>query len=61
MAEISSKDKNTVSLIQKTKTSNHTCKICGELALYSHYGALVCPACKIFFKRYAEKQQVSQI
>ena len=36
------------------------CLICDDSAVYSHFGAVVCSSCKMFFKRNAEKKQVSR-
>jgi len=33
--------------------------MCGALAQYSYYGAIVCHSCKVFFKRTAEHGQVN--
>jgi uncharacterized Zn finger protein (UPF0148 family) len=43
---------------QRSKRLPTQCKICGALALYSHFGVVVCPSCKMFFKRNAQKNQV---
>ncbi len=43
-----------------TKTAENECKICGDSARYSYFGAIVCESCKMFFKRNAaNEQQVS--
>ena len=50
---------------QPTPTKNRsfrspsTCQICAESAIYSHYGAVVCSSCKMFFKRNGKKKRVS--
>ena len=48
------------SMANRSFRSQKTCQICGESAIYSYYGAVVCSSCKMFFKRNAEKKQVSR-
>jgi uncharacterized Zn finger protein (UPF0148 family) len=43
---------------QRSKKLPTECKICGAPALYSYVGAVVCPSCKIFFRRNAQIKQV---
>jgi len=43
---------------QRSKKLPSDCKICGAPALYSYFGAVVCPSCKIFFRRNARIKQV---
>jgi hypothetical protein len=42
-----------------SKETLQQCKICGASALHSHFGAMTCFPCKMFFKRNAETRQVS--
>ncbi len=42
-----------------TMTSPYMCKVCGDSAQYSYYGAIVCQSCKVFFRRNAKCQSVS--
>jgi len=51
-------DLQSTSVAKKSKKDPSECKICGDPALYSYCGAIVCPSCKIFFKRNAETKQV---
>jgi len=44
---------------QTTTTSPYVCKVCGDSAQYSYYGAIVCQSCKVFFRRNANSQSVS--
>lgn len=34
------------------------CKVCGDAARYSYFGAMACESCKMFFKRNAGSPQV---
>jgi hypothetical protein len=38
--------------------SPNVCVVCGDVAKYSYYGAIVCQSCKVFFRRNAKKQSV---
>jgi hypothetical protein len=42
-----------------TTTSPYVCKVCGDSAQYSYYGAIACQSCKVFFRRNAKSQPVS--
>jgi uncharacterized Zn finger protein (UPF0148 family) len=46
--------------VRQTQRSLSQCKICGAFARYSYYGAVVCPPCRMFFKRNAETGQVNE-
>ena len=35
------------------------CAVCSAPAIYSYVGVIVCPSCKVFFKRNAQNEQVS--
>lgn len=37
-----------------------TCQICGDVASGCHYGALTCGSCKVFFKRAAEGEWITE-
>ncbi len=39
-------------------TSPNVCVVCGDVARYSYYGAIVCLSCKVFFRRNAKNQSV---
>jgi len=43
---------------QRSKKLPTDCKICGAAALYSYVSVVVCPSCKIFFRRNAQIKQV---
>jgi hypothetical protein len=43
---------------KKPKKLPIPCKICGALAIYSYCSIVVCPSCKVFFKRNAETKKV---
>ncbi|CAF1276809.1 unnamed protein product [Adineta ricciae] len=42
---------NETDITRQQKTTASTCKVCGESAQYSYYGAIVCRSCKVFFRR----------
>ena len=42
---------NETETTRQRKTTACTCKVCGEPAQYSYYGAVVCRSCKVFFRR----------
>jgi hypothetical protein len=44
---------------RNSKTLRDECRICEAPAEYSYYGAMSCQSCKVFFKRYAEQNEVS--
>jgi hypothetical protein len=46
-------------IVQQTTTSSNVCVVCGDVAQYSYYGAIVCQSCKIFFRRHVPIQSVS--
>ncbi len=43
---------------QKPKKLPTECKICRASAVYSYFGVIACPSCKMFFKRTVQKKQV---
>lgn len=45
---------------KKVKNVPSECKICGTSACYSYFGVIACNSCKMFFRRNAEKGQVSR-
>ncbi|CAF0820187.1 unnamed protein product [Adineta ricciae] len=47
---------NETETTQQRETTACICKVCGESAQYSYYGAIVCRSCKIFFRRNALKK-----
>jgi hypothetical protein len=47
-------------VIQTSKKYLYKCKICEAPAIYSHFGAISCSSCKMFFKRNAEINRVSK-
>jgi len=46
-------------IVRQTTTSSSVCVVCGDVARYSYYGAIVCQSCKVFFRRHAQTQSVS--
>ncbi len=46
-------------IVRQTTKSSNVCVVCGDVARYSYYGAIVCQSCKIFFRRHARTQSVS--
>ncbi|CAF3128610.1 unnamed protein product [Rotaria sp. Silwood2] len=44
---------------KKPKILPHECQICGVPAEYSHFGAVSCHPCKMFFKRNANTEQAA--
>ncbi|CAF4558345.1 unnamed protein product [Rotaria sp. Silwood2] len=44
---------------KKSKILSHECQICGVPAEYSHFGAISCHPCKMFFKRNANTEQAA--
>jgi uncharacterized Zn finger protein (UPF0148 family) len=50
---------NTSISVRQTRTSVSVCAVCGDVAWYSYYGEIVCPSCKVFFRRHAQSQSVS--
>lgn len=48
----------TMAKLLTKNTESDRCRICGDDAKYSYFGVLSCQACKVFFKRNAEDQQV---
>lgn len=42
---------------QRRRTPSE-CKICGGLALYSYFGLIAYPSCKMFLRRHAKQNQV---
>ena len=64
MAEIARIDTSSFSssstVTMKTfRVSDQRCTICGASAMHSNYGVISCDACKVFFRRNAEKDRVS--
>ena len=53
-----SDDKMTEQENRRQRRAKSVCKICGAPAMYSYVGAVVCPSCKMFFKRNAKGKQV---
>ncbi len=43
---------------KRSKKLPTDCKICGAAALYSYVSVVVCPSCKIFFRRNAQIKKV---
>lgn len=46
---------------QQTGANKGQCQVCGDAAHYTYFGTLACQACKMFFKRYGNNQDVSEI
>ena len=42
----------------QSKPTGSMCKICDSPASHSYFGAIACSACKMFFRRNAEKDLV---
>ncbi len=49
----------TTTTMRQARVTPSKCKVCGDSAEYSYYGAVVCQSCKIFFKRNAPSGQVN--
>ena len=45
---------------KKKKIISSLCLICDAPARYSYYGAIVCHSCKVFFRRHAQRDAVSE-
>ena len=44
---------------QKLRRVPTKCAVCSAAAIYAYCGVVVCPCCKIFFKRNSQKETVS--
>lgn len=42
----------------KSNNASNECQVCGVPGTIACFGAVVCPSCKMFFKRNAENKQV---
>jgi ribosomal protein L37AE/L43A len=49
---------HSLTVVKKSKTVSHQCKICGDLAKHANYGVMTCDSCKIFFKRNVTRGKV---
>ncbi len=44
---------------RQSTTAPTQCKICGDSAIYSYFGAISCRSCKVFFRRTAQRGLVN--
>lgn len=61
MEQKTDKKYSAVSIRHEPKRKPIPCAVCTAPAMYSYVGVIVCPSCKVFFKRNAENKTVSFI
>ena len=45
----------------KPSKPSKECQVCGDEAYHKFYGAVTCDSCRVFFRRNAKEDKVSQV